>query len=171
RLLLVRDDDELGAVRVPSQELDEPPDVRVVQGGLDLVEEVERARAREEEREQERDRAERLLASGKEREASHALAGRAELDLDARLASLLVGLGQQEPAVTAGEERLRDPGEMLADRGEGLVEPALDGVAELGAELLELLQALLEVRALLDELRQPLLLALVLLFRKRVDLA
>src|SRR5947207_14180376 len=60
---------------------------------------------------------------------------------------------------------------MTTDVCEGHIVAPLVGVAGLGAEPLELLQALLEVRALLDELREPLLLALVLLLRKRVDLA
>jgi len=54
----MRDDDELRPLGELSEQLDEAPDVRVVEGGLDLVEEVERARPREEEREQEGDRAE-----------------------------------------------------------------------------------------------------------------
>ena len=44
RPLLVRDDDELGTVGVAAQELDEARDVRVVERGLDLVEEVEGTR-------------------------------------------------------------------------------------------------------------------------------
>src|SRR5581483_533992 len=76
RPLLVRDHDELRAVGVAAQELDEAADVRVVERDLDLVEEVERARPREEEREEERDRAERLLAAGEEREPRHLLARR-----------------------------------------------------------------------------------------------
>ena len=45
RPLLVRDHDELRAVGVAPKQLDEAADVRVVERGLDLVEEVERARA------------------------------------------------------------------------------------------------------------------------------
>ena len=73
----MRDDDELRPVGEAAQELDEAPDVRVVERGLDLVQEVEGARPGEEEREEERDRAERLLAAGEEREPRDALAGRA----------------------------------------------------------------------------------------------
>ena len=81
----MRDDDELRALGEAAQEPDEAADVRVVERRLDLVEEVERARPREEEREEERQRAERLLAAGEKREPADALAGRAQLDLDARL--------------------------------------------------------------------------------------
>ena len=59
----MRDDDELCAVGVAAQKLDEAADVVVVERSLDLVQQVERARPREEEREQERDRSERLLAA------------------------------------------------------------------------------------------------------------
>ena len=71
----------------------------------------------------------------------------------------------------AGEERRGDFLEVGAHGRESLVEAALDGLGELGAQLLELLQARLEVGALVGQLGQPLLLALVLLLRKRVDLS
>src|SRR5439155_3447425 len=48
RPLLVRDDDELRAVGVTAQQLDEAADVGVVERGLDLVEQIERTWAREE---------------------------------------------------------------------------------------------------------------------------
>src|SRR5947199_1745316 len=60
---------------------------------------------------------------------------------------------------------------MGADGGEGLVEAALDGLGQLRAQLLELLQARLEIGPLSDQLGQPLLLALVLLLGQRVHLA
>ena len=119
-------DDELRAVGVAAEERDEAADVRVVERGLDLVEQVERARPREEEREEERDRAERLLAAGEQREPGDALPGRPQLDLDARLLALLLRLGQAQPALAAGEERRGDLGEVLLHGVEGLLEAALD---------------------------------------------
>ena len=94
----MRDDDELRLLRVAPQQRDETADVRVVEGGLDLVQEVERVRPREEEREQERDRAKRLLAAREERESRHLLAGGAELDLDPELRVLVLAfeLGLRE---------------------------------------------------------------------------
>src|SRR4029434_10677411 len=97
-------------------------DVRVVEGSLDLVEQVEGTRSRQEEREQERDRAERLLAARQEREPRHLLAGRTELDLDARLRLLLFGLCEAEAALAAREERGRDFREVRLDRPERLRE-------------------------------------------------
>ena len=100
----MRDDDELRPVGEAAQELDEAADVRVVEGGLDLVEEIERARPREEEREEEGDRAEGLFAAGEEREPLHTLPGGAQLDLDAGLVpvfSVLLGLSEPESAFAA----------------------------------------------------------------------
>src|SRR6188472_3203536 len=51
RAALVRDDDELRAVGVSLDETQEAVDVPVVERGLDLVHDVERAWAREEDRE------------------------------------------------------------------------------------------------------------------------
>src|SRR4051812_4128099 len=159
----MRDHDELRAIGVRAEQLREAADVRVVERRLDLVEEVERARPREEEREQECDRAQRLLPTGEQRQPRDALTGRAELDLDARLLFLILGLRHAEPPVSAGEEGGRDLGEVPLDRLEGLGEAGLDGAGEVVAKLLELVEALLEVGALDRELLEPLLLRLVFL--------
>src|SRR5207244_3290162 len=126
RPLLVRDDDELRAIRVAAQQLDEATDVRIVERGLDLVEQVERAWPCEEEREQERDRAKGLLASRQQRQARHLLSGRSELDLDARLLFFVLGLGEAESTFAAGEERCGHFGEVLLHGRERLGEPLLD---------------------------------------------
>src|SRR5438094_7061497 len=96
RSLLVRDHDELSSVRVPAQQRDEAADVRVVERGLDLVEQIERTGPSEEQREEERDGSECLLAARQERQALHLLAGRPQLDLDAGLALLVLGVGQAQ---------------------------------------------------------------------------
>src|SRR3954471_1389090 len=171
RALLVRDHDELRTVGVRAQELREATDVRVVERCLDLVEEVERARPREEEREQERDRAEGLLAARQKRQARDALPGRAQLDLDPGLLVLLLRLGQPEPPLAAGEERCGHLAEVLLDRRERLGEAGLDRPCQVVAELLELVEALLQVGALHRELLEPLLLGVVFLLRERIDLA
>src|SRR5207248_1943727 len=81
------------------------PDSRDVERGLNLVEQVERTRPREEQREEERDRAERLLAAREKRQPLHPLAGRPQLDLDPRLALLVLGVRQAQTSFAAGEER------------------------------------------------------------------
>ena len=82
---------------------------------------------------------------------------------------LVLGIGEPEAALAAGEERAGDFGEVLLHRVERLGEALLDGVGELLAELLELGEALLEVDALRGELLEALLLGLVLLLRERID--
>ena len=69
------------------------------------------------------------------------------------------GLGEPQAALAAGEERRRDLGEVALHRVEGLVEPALDRLGQLGAQLLELGEALLEILALRRELLEARLLA------------
>ena len=83
RALLVGDHDELRAVGVAAQQRQEAVDVEVVERGLDLVEDVERARPREEHGEQERQRGHRLLAARQQRQPLHRLARGRDLDLDA----------------------------------------------------------------------------------------
>ena len=168
----MRDHDELRAVRVAAQELDEASDVRVVERGLDLVEEVEGARLREEQREEERDRPERLLPTREQRETRDLLACRPELHLDSGLdlGTILGRLDQPEPALPAGEEGRRDLLEVRGDRSERLVEPAVDGLRQLVPQGRELRERRLEVGALCRELLEPHLLRLVLLLRQRVDL-
>src|SRR5262249_57231020 len=119
-------------------------------------EQVDRARPREEEREEERDRPERLLASGEQRQARHLLPSRTELDLDAGVLVLLLGLRQTQPPFTAGEERGRNLGEVRLHGGERLREPLLDRARQLVAQLLELREARLEPFALSGQLLEPL---------------
>ena len=69
-----------------------------------------------------------------------------------------------------GNSVRRDLLEVLRDRRERLGEAALDRRRELGAELLELLEALLEILALRPQVVEALLLGVVLLSRERIDL-
>src|SRR5438067_2432403 len=133
------------------------------------------SRRREEEGEEKRDRTKRLLAAREKRELGHALAGRAQLDLDPWLrtvvGTVLVRLAQPQTALAAGEERLGDVGEVPLHGGERLLEAALDRLGQLLPQLLQLREAPLEVLALGRELGQPLLLFLVLLLGKGVHSA
>src|SRR4029079_5549043 len=118
--LLVRDHDELGPVGVAAEQLDEPRDVGIVERGLDLVEEGERARVGEEEREEDRDRAERLLAAREQRQPRDLLARGPQLDLDPGLhagAVLVVRIHDPQTAVAAGaasDTRRPPPGNSVA---------------------------------------------------------
>src|SRR5262249_41258387 len=150
--------------------LDEAPDVRVVERRFHLVEEVERARPREEQREEERDRTERLLAARQQRQPCHLLAHGTQLDLDARLGVLVlgIGLGQPEPALATGEERRRNLGELRLAGRDRLRETPLARLGQVAPKLLELLERRLQVGALLGQLDEALLLRVVLLLRKRI---
>ena len=192
RPLLVGDDDELGPVRVAADELEEAVDVDVVEGGLDLVQDVERARPREEDGEHERQRHERLLAARQQGQPLGGLARRGHLDLDARLALLLllvrVGLGRvrgvlagdhragtvlgvDEPqaAAATGEQVLDDVLEVLGRRLERLLEALPDATVGLLDEALELGEGGLEVAPLGLELLDVRDRLLVLLLGEGVD--
>src|ERR1700737_1858335 len=75
-------DDELSALGVLAQKGQEAIDVEVVERGLDLVEDVERARFGQEDGEQDGERGQRVLTAGEQRGPLHRLAGRCDLDLD-----------------------------------------------------------------------------------------
>ena len=83
------DDDELGAVGEAADQLQEAVDVGVIEGGLDLVEDVEGTRSGEEDGEDEGERDQRLLPAGEQRELAGRLARRGDLDLDPELLALL----------------------------------------------------------------------------------
>src|SRR5438132_6417495 len=69
--LLVGDDEQLGLVAELVHEVEEAVQVDVVEGGLDLVEQVERRRAAAEDGEQERQGGEGALAAREQREVGH----------------------------------------------------------------------------------------------------
>src|SRR5438309_4197285 len=132
----MRDHDELRALAVLPQERDEAADVRVVERRLDLVEQIERTRPREEQGEEERDRTQRLLAAREKRQPLHSLARRPQLDLDSRLALLVLGVRQAQAPLAAREERRRDLFEIPLHGVEGLGEAPLDRLRQLRAQLL-----------------------------------
>jgi len=114
RPLLVGDDQDLRLRGEALDELQEPVQVHIVQRGLDLVHQVEGRGTRGEDREQERHRGERALAARQQRDTLHALAAGTRLDLDPRRER--VGrIGQDQPALTAGEQLRDQPLELLGD--------------------------------------------------------
>ena len=166
RPLLVRDDDELCPVCVAAQQLP-AADVRVVERRLDLVEE-ERTRAREEEREQER--GSRRAPSPPDRS-------------DKRVTRLPAGAARPRSRLPRPRPPARSAAAALAAREERLAtsaklprQPCTSPRSGAGRsrrdrpQLLQLLQALLEIGALCRELFEPLLLGVVLLLRERVHL-
>ncbi len=104
RRLLVGDDDQLRRLAQLLEQPDQPAQVDVVERGLHLVHHVERRRPRPEDRHQHRHRGQRLLATGQQRQPLDLLARRPGLDLDAG-GQHVVGIGEQQPALAAGEQR------------------------------------------------------------------
>src|SRR5262245_20505835 len=118
---VVGDDDELGVLLHAAQHLDEPADIGVVEGGVNLVEQAERARLVLEHAEHQRDGGQRLLAAREQLDALKALAGRLGDDLDPALER--IGLVEQRQAgAAAAEERAEGFLKVAVDRGERLVE-------------------------------------------------
>ena len=155
--LLVGDDDELAVLAQLLEDVEQPAEVDVVEGGLDLVEHVERARPGLEQRDEERHGGQRALATGQQRQPLDLLARRAGLDLDAGGEHVL-RVGQHQPASTAGEqpgehllelhghvgvgggEHLLDPGVHVVDQVEQVLARALQVVELLGQEAVALLE-------------------------------
>src|SRR5207248_3489229 len=84
---------------------------------------------------------------------------------------VVLRLRQAQATFAAREEGRGHLGEVRLHRVERLREAALDRLRQFRAELLELVEALLEICALRRELLEPRLLRVVLLLRERIDLA
>ena len=141
----MRDDDELRAVGELPQERAEATDVRVVERRLDLVEEIERARPA-------RGRARtgtRSPPSPSRRRRGATGARSSCLPARARPRSpalrLLLGLGQPQPSVATREERRGNLCEVPLHSVERLGEPPVDGLAQLVAQLAQLVERPFEV--------------------------
>ena len=100
-----------------AEQVEEAVDVEVVERGLDLVEDVERARLGQEHGEQEGQRGHRLLAAGEQREPLHRLAGRGDLDLDPEQVLLAASSSSASGSSASGEldRRRRLPGDCAAE--------------------------------------------------------
>ena len=98
-------------------------------------------------------------------------AGRSSTSIPGSSPSSLLGSVRRRRPSPPGKSVAGDLCEVALHRLEGLGEPALDRLGRARRELLELLEASLEVGALGRELRRALLLGLVLLLRERVHLA
>src|SRR5215472_17179333 len=170
RPLLVRDDDQLRTAAQLLEDLEQPLQVGVVQRRLDLVQHVERRRAGLEDGQEEGDRGQRALAAGQQRQPLDLLARRPGFDVDAR-GEHVVGLGQHQPALAAGEQPREDLLELGRGVGEGRREHLLDPVIDLFDHGEQVPPGLLEVLELVGQERVALLEGRVLLQGQRVDLA
>ena len=168
--LLVGDHQELRVLAELLVDLQQAAQVGVVERRLDLVEDVERRRAGLEQRDQERHRDQRPLATGEQREPLDLLAGRPRLDLDAGVEHV-VGVGEDQPPLAAGEQPGERRLEGLLHVGVGLGEDLLHPRVDLADDVEQVVAGLLEVLELLGEEAVPLLQRRELLERQRVDRA
>src|SRR5213594_4330100 len=134
---VVRDHDELRVLLHAAQHLDEPADVRIVERGVDFVEQAERARLEPEHREHQRDGRQRLLAARQQLHALQALPRRLGDDFDAALERVVL-VEQRQPGPAAAKQRAERLLEVSVDGGERLAEAltrrlvdALDGLGRL----------------------------------------
>ena len=127
--------------------IQQAPQVRVVQGGLDLVHDVEGRGPRPEDRDEERHRGQRPLPAAQQRQALDPLARRARLDLDAG-GEHVVRIGEHEPPLAAGEEPVEDDRELAGRIGVGPGEGLLDAGVDLLDDAQQVVARRLEVREL-----------------------
>src|SRR6266542_292907 len=165
---VVRDDDELCLILELRQQAHVAADVGVVQGGVHLVEQAERARLGEENGEQQRDRDEGALAGGQQVDALRPFAPRRRMDLDFAF-QRLVFVRQTDIAFAAAEQRLEYGAEMLPDLGERIEEERFRRLIDLTRRLLQRIAGGHEIVALRLEELEALGLFRVLLDGQGVD--
>src|SRR5215470_12993944 len=170
RPLLVRDDDQLRGVPQLLEDLQEALEVGVVERRLDLVQHVERRRPGPEDRHQEGDRRHRALAAGQQGQPLDLLARGPRLEVDPGRQHV-VGLGQDQLALAAGEQAPEDLLELPGGVLEGGREHLLDPVVHLLDDGQQVAAGLLEVLELRGEERVPFLQGRVRLQGQRVHLA
>ena len=163
----MRDDDELRALTQVLEDREQAAEVGVVEGGLDLVHDVERARPRLEDRDEQGDGGERALPSAEEREALDLLARRLDAHLDAGREQVL-RIGELDAAGAPGEQDREDD----IEGGPGVLERRREDVLHLLVDLLDdreqVPARVREVGELLGEEPVPLLERLELLERERI---
>src|SRR3954454_16867254 len=167
---LVGDDDELRALPQFLEDQQQPLQVGVTWRGLDLVEQVERGGAGLEDGEQVGDGGQRPLPAGQQGEPLDLLTGRPGLDLDAG-GEHVVGLGEDQVALAAGEQAAEEVLELARGVGVGRGEHLLHPVVHLLDHGQQVPPGLAEVVELGGQERVPFGQRLVLLQGQRVALA
>ena len=167
---LVRDDDQLAGFAQFFEDGDEPAQVGVIKRGLDLVHDVEGRGPCLEDGHQQRHGRQGAFAAGKQREPLDFLAGRAGFDLDAG-GEHVGGVGQDQPALAAGEQPGEDADKLPGGVLERLGKDLLDAVVDFLDDVQQVLAAGLQVFELGAEELVALLKRGELLERQRVDLA
>ncbi|MBG9885587.1 hypothetical protein ABE10_03080, partial [Bacillus toyonensis] len=170
RPLLVGDDQQLRALPELFEHGEKTPEVRVVQGCLDLVQDVERAGTCFEDRHEERDGRQRALPAGEEGEAFDLLPDGTDGDLDPGVQQV-IGRGERDAARTTGEEQREDLTEGLSGVLERVGEDRLHPLVQVRDDREQVLPRLGEVGELFGEEGMPLFQRGELLERQRVDAA
>ena len=140
----------------------------VVERRLHLVHDVERRRAGPEDGHQHRHRGQRLLPTGQQRQPFDLLAGRTRLHLDAG-GEHVVGVGEPQPALAAGEQRGEHPAELTLHIGVGVGEHLQDARVDVGHDVEQVFAGGLDVLELGGQEVVALLQRGELLQRQRVD--
>ena len=162
------DDDQLRGFLQLLEDGEQARQVHVVQGGLDLVHDVERGRARLKDRDQERDRGQGTLAARQQRQALHLLAGGPGLDLDAGREHV-VRVGEHQVALAAREEHAEHVLELLTSLGEGRREGLLHQAIHVLHDAQQVRLRSFKILHLVHEELVPRGQRLVFLERQRVD--
>ena len=126
------DDDELGCLAQVFEDGQQSPEVRVIQGGLDLVHDVERAGARLEDRDEEGHGREGALAAAQQRQALDLLARGLHRHLDSG-GEHVVGVGEVNAAGAAREQDRED----LVEGRPGVLERGAEDVLHLLVDLVD----------------------------------
>jgi hypothetical protein len=162
---------ELRVVLEAADEAHEALHVGVVEGGVHLVEHAERAGLDEVDRKEEGRGREGLLAAGELVERDRPLAARLGDDFDGRVDGVVRILELQLRRRALPEELGEDVAEAVLDLVEGLEEALRGGLVDLLDGLEQGLLRLLQVRLLLLQKVEALLLLLVLFEGERIDVA
>src|SRR5450759_964080 len=160
RPLIVRDEDELRLLGQLHEERREAVDVRLVERGVDFVEDAERRRLVLEDRDEERDGRERLLAAREEADRLVPLARGLRHDLETRVERIAL-VQQMHRGRAAVEEALEHLAEVEVHGGERLLKALRRREVDRLDRLENLGERRLEVGLLSRQLLEPLALDLV----------
>ena len=164
------DDDELRTAAQLIDHVDESAEIHVVEGGLDLVENVERAWSRLEQRHKKCHRGKAALATREQGQPLDALTGWASLDIDSRRQHVR-RIGEDEPTFASGEQPREDQFELALHVPVGLREDFLHACIHFLDDVEQVVPRALEIVELLGQEALALLQRRVFLQGERVDSA
>ena len=164
------DDDELRTAAQLIDHVDQSAEVHVVEGRLDLVENVERTRSRFEERHEECHRGEAALAAREQGQPLDALTGWSSIDVNS-CRQHVRRIGEDESTFASGEQPREDQFELALHIPVGLREDFLHACIHFLDDVEQVVPRALEVVELLGQEALALLQRRVFLQGERVDSA